>query len=190
MSYQRSDLCLDELAGHARQGATGRAAEGADKADESIVGGGESSDVVWLVVGIGAGEGLATRDRRAAVLGEDHLDALGVGGVDYGGDIEVVRARITVPADLTQHAGDVGGAVVVRVPVADPGVGEGHVGCAETVDDDAVDGSETFLGSEDDVSGRAVLVDELDCVGRSQGEESRSGEEGRCELHFASSSVF
>ena len=127
---------------------------------------------------------MAARKGRVAVLGEDHLDAVGVVWVHDGGDVEVVRTCVTVPAHLAEHTGDVGTALVVRVPVADPGVGEGNVGSPVTFDGDAVDGGEAGLRCEDDVAGGAVLVDELDCVGCCEGEEGRDGEEGACELHF------
>jgi len=116
---------------------------------------------------------LAPAQRLVAVLGEDHLDASGVEWVDDSGDIKVVCTRVTVPADLAQHTGDVVGTLAVRVPVSDPGDREGNVGCVVAFENDIVDGGETFLGCEDDVAGGAVLVDELDCVGRSQREESR-----------------
>ena len=169
-------LCLDELVRHARDGgAAALVAQVAEEADEGVVGGAEGGDVVGLVVGVGAGEGLAARQRGVAVLGEDHLDAVDVVGVDDGRDVKVVGARVPVPAHLAEHAWDVGGPVVVRVPVADPGVGEIDAGGAVACDGDGIDGRERLLGREDDVAGRTVLVDELDGVGCCQREEGRGG---------------
>lgn len=177
-------LCLDELAGHASQGATAKVAEVADEADEGVVGGGQGSNVVGLVVGVGARESLAARERHVAVLGEDHLDTVDVERVDDGGDVEVVGVGKAVPANLAKHARNVLSTLVVRVPVANPGVWEGDIGRVETLKDEGVDGWKAFLGSEDDVAGGTVLVDELDSVGGSQRKDSRSGDESRSELHF------
>jgi len=110
---KRNDLCLDELAGHTGERSPARVAQTTEEADQGLIGSRESGDVVGLVVGVGARECLASGQRLVAVLGEDHLDALGIGRVDDGRDIKVVRAGETVPTNFSQHARDVVGAIIV-----------------------------------------------------------------------------
>jgi len=65
-------------------------AEVSNQADEFSVGGGESSDIVRLVVCVCARESLATGDRLCLSHWEDLLDTLGIIWVDDGGDVEEV----------------------------------------------------------------------------------------------------
>ena len=169
---------------HSRQRSSALVAEIANKADKCVIGSRQGLDVVGLIVSTRARESLAAAQGDAAILGEDHLDAIDIGWIDDSRDIKVGRARIAVPADFSQHAGDIGGTIAERVPVPDPGFGEVNTGCTVTLEDEGRNSCKTCLGSEDNIACRAVLVDEVDSVGRSQGEESRSGGEGCCELHL------
>ncbi len=81
-----------------------RVAQISNEDDELGIGRGEGCNVVPLVVGVGAGEGLASGEGGVAVLGEDLLDAVSVIGVDDGRDIEVGSAAVAVEAELGQHA--------------------------------------------------------------------------------------
>lgn len=182
-------LCLDEFAWHAGQAATTFIAEVAEKTDELVFLGGEGSDVVPFVVGVRAGEGLAARDGLRAVLGHEHLYPVVVVGVNNGGDVEVGVACETVEAELTEHAWLVLGAGGDRVEVSDPGVGEGCISSTHAWDDEGWDLFEGRLRGEVDGSFGVVLVDEVDCVGGSEGCKRGGCEEGSSEMHFGKGSL-
>jgi len=157
------NLCGDELAGHSGDETTAAlVADGAEEADEVASVGAESSDVIPLVVGVAAGEGLAARDWGAAVEREDHLDAVVVIWVDDGRDIEVGGASKAVETDLSEHAWNVGGSIRDGVPVANPAGWEGLVGGLGAGDDELGDALKASVWSEDDGALSAVLVDEVD----------------------------
>ena len=157
------NLCGDEFTGHSGDETTAAlVADGAEEADEVASVGAESSDVIPLVVGVAAGEGLAARDWGAAVEREDHLDAVVVIWVDDGRDIEVGGASKAVETDLSEHAWNVGGSIRDGVPVANPAGWEGLVGGLGAGDDELRDALKASVWSEDDGALSAVLVDEVD----------------------------
>jgi len=157
------NLCGDELAGHSGDETTAAlVADGAEEADEVASVGAESSDVIPLVVGVGAGEGLAAGDWGAAVKREEHLDAVVVIWVDDGGDIKVGGASEAVEACLSEHTWDIGGSLRDGVPVANPAGWEGLVGGLGAGDDELGDALKASVWGEDDGALSAVLVDEVD----------------------------
>lgn len=177
------DLCLNERPIHSCDHASPSGiAEISKKTDQFSVIGRQSRNIIPLVVGIGTRESLASRNGSVAVLGEEHLDALIVGGVDNGRDIEVSSSGVAVPAKLSEHTGDVVSSIGDRVEVSNPRVREGLVGGCETSNVECGDGFETLVGSEVDGASSSVLVDEVDhvcCSGH-----GGKGKEGSEELHF------
>lgn len=92
----------------------------AEKADQVNVRSAESSDVIPLVVCVGAREGLATREWSLEVLWGDHLDTDVVVRLDDGRDVEVSVSVVSLEANLTKHTWDILSSLGDRVPVADP----------------------------------------------------------------------
>jgi hypothetical protein len=181
------DLRGDVFAAHScNDAATAVIAEVSEEDDEFVVGGREGGNIVPLVVGVCAREGLAAGDRLATVLGEDHLHALSVIWVDDGRNVEVVGSSKTVPAELGQHTGHVWSTLGNGIAVADPLVREGLVGGCEALDNEVGDLLEAFLGGANYGSFGAVLVDEVDNVlGCCHGcERGGCKNEGAEELHF------
>jgi len=118
----------DEFTGHASHETTSAlVAEVSEEDYELVVRGGQGRDVVPFVIGVCAGEGLASGDRCITVLGEDHLNAYGVRWVDDGGDVEVGGVSEAVEAEFCQHAGDSRSSLRDREEVADPAVWHGLV---------------------------------------------------------------
>lgn len=157
--------CLrgDEVTGHLGDGSTTTLSAGcAEKADKLVGVGAEGSNIIPLVVCVGARERLAARDGRVAVEREDLLDAICIIWVDDSRDIEVGSTSEAIETDLSEHAWDVGCSVRNGVPVANPADREGLVDGSETRDDELGDRFETSVLSEDDGSLDAVLVDEMD----------------------------
>lgn len=136
--------------------------KGAEQADQLAVRGAHSSDVVPLVVSVGAREALASRHGSGAVNGEDLLDPVGVGRVHNGGYIEVGSSCVAVEAELPEHARDIVSSFGDGVEIPDPAGWEGLIGGLVTWDDKGVQGFEAGLGGEIDGSLGAVLVDEVD----------------------------
>jgi len=107
--------------------ASSGAAQVSEQADEVGRVSGLGCDVIWLVVRVGAGEGLATRDGQVRVQGEELLDTLCVIGVDDGGDVKVRGTSVSIETDLTKHTGNIGLSLGDRIEIADPARGEGLV---------------------------------------------------------------
>jgi hypothetical protein len=152
-----------------------------------------SCNIIPRVVRVRAWESLAASYRSWAVLGEDLLDAIGVGGVDNSGNVEVGRAGVAVEAQLSEHAWDVRGSLGDGVEVANPACGEGLVGRLVAFDGELLDCWEAFLGGEVDGSLFAALVDKVDCVGAGSDQGCKCGgceEDCAEELHFEIASVF
>lgn len=157
--------------------------EVADEAHELGLGGGHGRDVVWEVVAVIAGEGLAARQRRLGVLGVQLLDAVVVVRGDDRRDVEVVEARPAVPADLAQHALSwVRLALAHCVPVAHPPLREVGRHSLAARERDRVELRRADLGDEVDVAVDGVLGHHVDRVGGCDGCES-SKCEGLVELH-------
>lgn len=149
----------------------------AHQADNGGLLGAHGLDVVWEVVCVGAGEGLAARKWLLGGLGIHDLDVGIVTGVDNCADVEEGVVAPGVPGNLAEHAGDIGGAGLNGVPVANPGLGEGLVVDSVGTNGQGWDLSMTGGRGEVDRAGLAVLLDELDDVGcaGSGGEEGHSG---------------
>lgn len=178
------DLQGEVLAGHSRDGtALALVAEVAKEADELIAVSAERGNVVPLVVGVGAREGLAARHGVAGVHWEDHLHTLVVVGVDNGRDVKVGCAGEAVEANLTEHTGNIWLALRDGVPVASPAGREGLVGSGHAWDDELRNGLETEIRGEDDGALGVVLVDKVDRASRSEGCKRGGCEDGAEELH-------
>jgi len=98
--------------------------------------------------------------------GVHSLDALSVGRIDNGRDVEEDEIVPPVEANLAEHARDVLSTIVVGVPVADPASRKDRVGGLEAFDHQVgnLGHLQVLLRSEDDDAGGAVLVDEVDRV--------------------------
>lgn len=171
MRHERR-LRSDELAGDETTatlcGCLGQRTEEADQ----LVGGGDLGlDVVPLVVGVGAREGLAARDGGVSVKREHLLDAVVVVWVDDSADIEVVHTSPAIEGDLAEHAWDISGILGDGVPVANPSGWEGLVGSLETLEGELGDRLESSVLSEDDGALSRVLVDEVHRSGQGGGSE-------------------
>ena len=140
-----------------------------DKADKFVVVGGKSLDIIPLVVGVGAGESLAARDRLVGILWEEHLDTVDVVRVDNGGDIKVGCSSKAVESNLAKHAWDIFRSLGDRVKVTNPSSWEGDIASGEAFDSEFVNGRQTLLCGEDNGTGGAVLIDKVNCVGGSHG---------------------
>jgi hypothetical protein len=178
----------DEVPGQPSCGKTALAhvVQIADEADELVLGGAESSDVVGLVVGVCAGECLATGQGLVGVQWEDLLDTFGIIWVDNRGNVEVSLPGEAVPSDFSKHAWN--GEIVAfgdGVPVANPAGGEALVGNRRALHDEVLDGWHTNLSGEDEGARCAVLVDEVDCVGSGHGcERDCCEKDGVDEFHL------
>lgn len=111
-----------------------------DEANNGILSGGQSLDIVWLVVCVGAWESLASREGRLALFWVHHLDAIVVVRVDNGRDVKVVVALPSVPGDLTKHTRDIRSSLGDGVPVSNPAIWEGDRLVTVTRESDAADG--------------------------------------------------
>jgi hypothetical protein len=156
-------LRSDEFTAHSSDETTlALIAEVSEEADELILISSLGGNVIPLVVRVRAWKSLAARHRSWAVLGEDLLDTVDVGGVDNGGDVEVGGAGVAVEAQFSEHAWDVCGSLGDGVEVADPACGEGLVVGLVAFDGERLDCWEAFLSSEVDGSLGGVLVDKVD----------------------------
>lgn len=147
------------------------AALGTDQALKLVLCRRQRLDVVWQVVRVAAGEGLAPAQWGLARLGVQHLHSLVIVWVDDSADIEEVGSAEAVPANFTEHAGLVLLALGDGVPVADPAVGEGgFLGCS-TREVHGRNLGRAFLRCEDDLAVCAVLRDHVDgAAGSDDGE--------------------
>jgi hypothetical protein len=152
----------------------------AQQANELVVGTGKSLNVIPLVVGVGAWESLATRDRQVFVHGEQHLDTIGIIWVDDGRDIEKGHATPCIPSHLAEHARNIFCTLGDRVEVANPARVELDNGSFVALDDEILGAGHVLLACEVNGPGRAVLVDEVDLVGSGHG-----CERGGCEKDSA-----
>ena len=171
--------------GHTCETSSPLVAEVSEEADELRVWGRERRDVIPVVVGVSAREGLAAGDRFVAVLRCDHLDTLVIIWADDGRYIEEGVTGETTEANLTEHTWNVLGSFGDRVPVADPSVGEAGISCSEPSHYNGWDILKRSLRGENDSAFSAVLVDKVNDVGGSNERCKRGGcEEDASELHF------
>lgn len=155
----------DELLDCASNAAALLVGEVTEEADQVNIGGGESCNVIPLVVGVGAREGLASGEWGLKVLWGDDLDTVVVLWVYDGGDIKVGVTLVALEANLSKHAWDVLLSSGYRVPVADPLLRELDISSSVRLDSDSLNGRKRSLRSEDDGALSSILVDEVNAVG-------------------------
>lgn len=141
-------------------------------------------DVIGEPVAVVAGEDLAAGHGKLGADGPHLLDVVVVVGVDDGRDIEVGLAQPATEVDLTEHASGLGTALLDSVEVADPRLGEGDGGLLGVADLDGLNGGETGVRGEEDISGVGVESAEGDSAGSSGGHGGDESHESLSEMHL------
>lgn len=161
--------------------ASGASAKGGDNV--SLLGS-LGLDIVREPVAVVARESLATRHGGLAAGRPHLLDVVVVAGVNDGGDIEVGEAVPGVEVDLTEHAGDVGGARLDGVEVTDPGVGELDNRLLLVVDGNRLELRGARARSEVDGTSDIVESPEGDTGGADGSSGGNEGHGRSSEMHF------
>lgn len=169
------------LLGLSKVHASGASAKGGDNV--SLLGS-LGLDIVREPVAVVAREGLATRHGGLAAGGPHLLDVVVVLRVNNGGDIEVGETVPGVKVDLTEHAGDVAGAILDSVEVADPGVGELDNLLLLVADGDRLELRGAIARSEVDGTGDIVESPEGDTGGADGSSGGNKGHGRSSEMHF------
>lgn len=156
----------------------------AKEADELVLWGRLGLNVVPVVVAVVAWELLAAASWALSALWVHELDVVGVVWSDDGGDVEIVQASPSIPADLTEHAVAIRLLVVADAdPVANPAPRKlGDNGLAR-LEADVWELWRALLRSEPDGTTNVVAGDHVDCVLCSHGCDESCKRQSLEELH-------
>lgn len=166
--------------------ASGARAQSLDKVDLL---GDLGLDIVGKVVGVVAGEDLATRHGGLGTSRPHLLDVVVVTGGNNGRDVEVGQAVPAAELNLAEHTGNVGLASLDGIVVADPGVRELDGGLLSVVDSDGSDGGRSRVASEVDGTLDVVEGPEGDGGGAGNSGRGEKSQDGSSELHLECSVV-
>lgn len=141
-------------------------------------------DVIRQVVGVVAREVLAAGHGLIAGSREELLDVVLVVGVNNSRDVEVGQSLPAAEVDLTEHAGDVGIALLDGVPVALPGVRESDGGVLAGAGSDGVNVGAARVAGEVDGALSVVQGPEANAGSAGEGRGGNESSNRSSETHF------